>query len=168
MPAKENSDLSLKSPPVRPAFGLFMLVMLLAACGGNARQVSGEVPLVSLDGLGLSENTLELDIRIRNINDSSLELPTLTLSLTLDGQYVVQGRRLYPSVVIAARGREVIRMETDLNARGRQLLEELARGDRDSLAYQLDLEFEGRRRRQEDPEVRGFLHAVPGQPGRFR
>ena len=168
MPAKGKPDLRLQSPPVRPTVSLLMLLFLLVACGGNARQVSGEVPLVSLDGLGLSENTLLLDIRIRNINDSSLELPTLTLSLTLDGQQVVERRTLQPGVVIAARGREVIRVETPIGPRGRQLLEELTLAERTSLAYQLDLEFEGRRRRQEDPESRGFLHAVPGQPGRFR
>lgn len=168
MAAKGDLDLTRHSPPVCSALGLLVLVMLLVACSGQPRQVSGEVPLIGLDGLGLSDGLLQLDIRIRNINDSPLELPNLNLSLSLDGRRVVERHSQRPGVVIAARGREVVRLDVPIDTRGRQLLEELTRGQRDRLAYQLDIEFEGRRRRQEDPETRGFLHAVPGQPGRFR
>lgn len=166
--AQGNRELNIHYSTARSAIGLLMLVALLVACGGQPRQVSGEVPLISLDGLSLSDEVLELDIRFRNVNDSPLQLPALNLSLALDGEQVVEGSHQRPGVVVTARGREVVRLEIALEARGRQLLEELTRGERDSLAYLLDIEIEGRRRRQGETESRGFLHAVPGQPGRFR
>jgi LEA14-like dessication related protein len=162
-----DTDLTDHIQKISPGL-IVLLALMLAACGGQPRKVSGEFPLVNLDGLSLSNGSIGVDIGIRNINDSPLELPAMAFRLMLDGQLVAERNDQAPSISIAARGREVLRLQSEINPSGRQLLEELDRGERSNLAYQLELEFEGRRRQRGDTETRGFLHAVPGQPGRFR
>lgn len=158
----------IRKPGTRPVFGLVLLA-LLAACGGQPRQISGELPLIQLDGLSLDEHGVHFDIGIRNINDRSLQLPGLTLRLDLDDRRVAELNQPQPGITIAARGREVMRLETSIDDRGRRLLESLTAGERSNLAYQLELELDGQRRRRLDDTIsRGFLHAVPGQAGRFR
>jgi hypothetical protein len=144
-------------------------VLALAACGGAPRQVSGELPQVLLDGLSLDGERLLFDLGIRNVNDRALDVTSLILQLELDGRAATQREQHRIDLNITARGREVIRLEAPVDPRGRRLLDELTAGERGSLAYQLEVEFDGqRRRRLEDTIARGFLHAVPGQPGRFR
>lgn len=149
------------------------LLGLVSACGGQPRQVSGELPLVQLDGLALVDALVQLDIGIRNVNDRPLELSQVVLLLELDDGPVTQRTPHRFDLNVSARGREVIRLESDIDERGQRLLEELSAGERNSLAYRLELEFDGQRRRQrqrqlDDTIARGFLHPVPGQPGRFR
>lgn len=158
-------DLHRSSLQVLTLLALAMLV----ACSGQPRQISGQLPLVSLDGLGLDGELVQFDLGIRNINDRPLELTSLFLQLELDGQRVTGRDQRRLDLSVAARGREVVRLESSVDVHGRRLLEALGAGERMSLAYRLELEFDGQRQRElNDTIIRGFLHNVPGQPGRYR
>lgn len=149
--------------------GLVMLLFtLLAGCGGPSRQVRGEAPLVDLDGVGLLEERLMLDLALRNVNDTRLEIAALTLFLDFDGERVAELRDSPRSLGIAPRGREVLRIEVPASPESTELLRQLADGERTSLPWQLELNLESGRRQSPTPIARGFLHAVPGQPNRFR
>jgi LEA14-like dessication related protein len=158
-----DTDLTDHIQKISPGL-IVLLALMLAACGGQPRKVSGEFPLVNLDGLSLSNGSIGVDIGIRNINDSPLELPAMAFRLMLDGQLVAERNDQAPSISIAARGREVLRLQSDINPSGRQLLEELDRGERSNLAYQLELEFEAAAGNAAIPKPAASCTRSPGSP----
>ncbi len=147
--------------------GLLALVLLIAGCQSGPRQIRGEAPLVSLESVHLGQGAASLQVAIRNVNDSRLELPEVKLNLSLDEREIA-GLDLVPvDLSVAPRGREVIAFEVDLDNASRELFNELARGQRNNLAWGMELVLDPPRGRMRS-EANGFLHPVPGQPGRFR
>ncbi|MFU8833119.1 MAG: LEA type 2 family protein [Wenzhouxiangella sp.] len=145
-----------------------LAVMLLAACGGSARQIKGEAPMIGLDGLTRSNGDLILNVSIRNVNDLRLEVSGLKLWLELDGTpaaetWVPPGR-----LSISPRGREVVRMQATATASAEEQLQRLTNAEQNNLPWRLKVEFDDTHRNGQPREARGFLHAVPGQPNRFR
>lgn len=141
-------------------------VMLLAACTGQ-RFVRGEMPLIGIDSLERSGNTLTVILAVRNINDQTFEISALSFDLLVDDIQLARGDSQMP-VTIAARSRERIRIETTGIPAGLEKLEALAGGERRNLPWSMDISLSNERGRSRDAEISGWLHAVPGQPGRFR
>lgn len=144
------------------------LVVVLAGCAGSPGTVSGQLPLVDLESLEQRGDQLLVDLRIRNLNDQRLESPLRHVRLSLNGEAPVLDQEMVQTLSIAPRGREIIRLTTQANSATDEILNALSEQRGQSLPYQLTLTFEGRRASRSPVEQNGFLHPVPGQPGRFR
>ena len=143
-------------------------LMCLASCASRPGTVSGELPLVNLESLELQDQQLLVDLSIRNLNDQRLESPLREASLTIDGQAADFESTLPLTLNISARGRENLRLTATADSATQAALLALADERGQSLPYQLTLTFDGRRASRTPVEQNGFLHPVPGQPGRFR
>ncbi|MGY6588685.1 MAG: hypothetical protein ACXIUB_10435 [Wenzhouxiangella sp.] len=144
------------------------LLVCLAGCASGRGTVSGQLPLVNLDSLELQDQRLLVDLSIRNLNDQRLETPLREASLIIDGQAAHFESSLPLSLNISARGRENLRLTATADSATLAALAALADERGQSLPYQLTLTFDGRRASRTPVEQSGFLHPVPGQPGRFR
>lgn len=140
---------------------------LLAACGTGPHKVKGEPPIFAIDNLLRKDSVVVVDLGVRNINDRSLEVTSIDLELRLDEKPLASGERT-SNVTISARSREVVRLEARGQPAGLALLDELADGRHSGLRWQMDLTLTDERGREETTESNGWLHAVPGQPDRFR
>ncbi|MFU8833460.1 MAG: hypothetical protein ACNA7J_15075 [Wenzhouxiangella sp.] len=146
---------------------VLLAVTLASACGPSARQVKGEAPLVGLDSLVWSNGDLLMNISIRNMNDSRLDVSGLTARFELDGEPAADTRSTARAMSIAPRGREVVQLQGPASPRVLQQLQSLTAGEQRNLPWRLEILIDDIPRRQ-PAEARGFLHAVPGQPNRFR
>lgn len=149
------------------AIPLLIAALLLAACG-TTHQVRGEPPLVGLEGLSHDNGDILLDISIRNVNDTRFDIAGLGLHLELDGQLVGDPVSDPGRLSISPRGREVVRVPARVSAQTLQQLARLSNGEQTSLPWRLEVRFDSTERGAIPTEARGFLHAVPGQPNRFR
>ncbi len=144
------------------------LLLCLAGCASGPRTVSGQLPLVNLEGLELQGQRLLIDLSVRNLNDQRLESPLNEASLTIDGQ-PARFEGVFPQAInIPARGRESLRLSATADSPVLEALQALDQSRGQSLPYQIKLTFDGRRAGRNPVEQVGFLHPVPGQPGRFR
>lgn len=143
-----------------------LAICLLAACG-NLRDVTGEPPLAGIDGLERQGSELVIDLALRNVNDMPMRLSAVEIELELAGQPLVSGREDAP-IRISARGREVLRLNMTGHAAGLGQLETLAESERASLPWTLQLTLIDDNDRFKRANAQGWLHPVPGQPGRFR
>ena len=149
-----------------PALALAGLVLIASGCGG-VRGISGADPFVHLDSLARDGMNLTVELLVSNLNDQPLHLSGARLQARLDDKTLFMSQ--WPlDVEIAARGRERIRLEVTGGLAGLEALDELTGGARVSLPYRLDGELFHDRGRSTEVDRRGFLHRVPGQPGRYR
>ncbi len=154
--------------PARSALSAALLLticLLLQACSSGPRTVRGADPLIDLEGVSRNGSALGIDVMIRNVNDLRLEADAVSLRLHVDGRLLAQVDAQIVELNLPPRGREILRIEALAMADAVAALDELAGGQRRNLPWDLELYFDGRRGRV---EASGFLHAVPGQPGRFR
>lgn len=154
------------------AFLLLGVALALSACGGP-REVRGELPLITLEGLERQADQIQLQLGLRNVNDRPFYLGEVALSLSVGGDRLIDLIHS-PDFEIGARGREVLTLRGQGLVDGLQRLDQLepqSSPDREalrSLAWQMEISLIDERGRGRDSEVSGFLHPVPGQPGRFR
>lgn len=147
--------------------------LALSACGGGPREVRGELPLITLEGLERQADRIDLQLGLRNVNDRAFYLGEVSLHLSVDGSHLLELVHT-PNFEIGARGREVLTLRGQGLADGLQRLDQLelqASPEHEalrSLAWQMQISLSDERGRRSDSEVSGFLHPVPGQPGRFR
>ncbi|TVR94898.1 MAG: hypothetical protein EA418_09130 [Wenzhouxiangellaceae bacterium] len=139
----------------------------LVACGGGPRQVRGELPLVMLETLSLDGEGVVLQLAVRNINDTRLQINRVNVELRLDSAAAASLNSVPVDVQIPPRGRDMLHFEAMLEPRAVELLAALENNDRNSVGWQIEITFDPDRGRQRS-EGSGFLHPVPGQPGRFR
>lgn len=146
---------------------VFSLCGGLAACGGGPRQVRGELPLVMVESLSLDGDRAVLQLAVRNINDTRLQINRVNVDLRLENAAAASLTNVPVDVQIPPRGRDMLHFETMLEPRAAELLAALESNDRNSVGWQIEITFDPERGRQRS-EGSGFLHPVPGQPGRFR
>lgn len=146
---------------------LLLSAAMLAACSGNVRDVYGEPPQISIDGLEKRPEGVIVELAMRNVNDSPLSLETTSITLTLDGEALAVGERELP-LTISARGRDVIRLSLPADPAGLALLEALAAGEVQRLPWALETRLTLAGSRDRRTKADGWLHPVPGQPNRFR
>lgn len=144
---------------------LMLLLLLLAGCGPV--EVRSAPPGTELEGLAVDDGALVLRLFVDNRNDVPMQLSSANLSLELDGQSI--GARDWPlTLQIGARNREPIELRLPATGAALGLLGELESGERRSLPYRLEgrLAIDGQRDARIERD--GFLHPVPGRPGRYR
>ena len=152
-----------------------VLLALLAACASGSRQVSGELPLVTLEGLERQNEQITLLLGLRNINDRTLPLTEVKVELSSGDDQIVTARH-QPDFEIGPRGREVFSLRASGEPAGLALLDRFSpgAGERNGreqpgpINWTMQVHLTDDRGRTRTTEARGFLHPVPGQPGRFR
>lgn len=147
--------------------GLILAAIGLAACSGNLREVVGEPPQASLYGLERRDDSIVIELALRNVNDAPLSLSGTRLSLRLDGEALAEGERRLP-LTISARGREVIRFDLPADPAGWQRLEALENGNVEQLPWAMEVKLQLDGSRDRSTRAEGWLHPVPGQANRFR
>ncbi|MEN1727112.1 MAG: hypothetical protein AAGJ52_01610 [Pseudomonadota bacterium] len=141
------------------------MTLALMACSANPRQISGEDPVLTLDGMAIQDSQLRVSIRLSNVNDSAQSLDQLNLELGLDGAPPLRSLGAGQSLTIAARGREQLTFRFVLNQSTRGNLLRLSEGEVERLPWRMML-VRGTSSRVTIGE--GWIYAVPGQAERFR
>lgn len=151
-------------PPLRTSL-FFLLVMFLTACG--TKLIRGEAPVVRMNELSHANNSISLQLSLRNLNGVALDVEHINLSLS------VRGTDLFSydgpaDTNIAPNGTEIRTLVIAENSSSRQLLDTLQNGDIKSLPYSL----EGSITSVDDGKLKfqhtGHIYPVPGRPGHFR
>ena len=156
--------------PVLTIASLLLVIAITSACGGHSpRQIRGELPAIHLDSLTRTNDRVEVDIGIRNLNDSPLTIPSIQIALTVNDEPATELIDEQLELTVGARGREVIRLTGSSASNLDENLDLLTSGERSSLPWSMDVELgrsTGRGTRQ--TEANGFLHRVPGRLDSFR
>jgi len=136
-------------------------VAALTAC--STVRVDSVEPGIDLESLTIQPSGLEINLLVENRNDQPILLQATALELSLDDR-VILDLTAPLNLQIGPRGRESLVLTTTPKPGGQQALEAIEQ----SAAYRMvgRLEFESLRTYRLEQE--GFLHPVPGQPGRYR
>lgn len=147
-----------------------MLVLALAfsaACGSNV--VRGESPLVRITELSHQDNTIALQVSMRNLNGVALDILSIDFRLTVnentDELFVYNGP---VDTNIVANGTESWSVEVEESKASRDLLESLEKGEIKSLPYKLKGSVISRDDGKLRFEYEGHIYPLPGKPGHFR
>lgn len=168
LPSRAEAPKTLRSNPSIRLFSIALVVLCLAAaCGSSHKRIKGEPPLTSIDSMERNGDLVLVDLAIRNINDRSIEFTAIEVDLTLADVPLGRGRQEF-GITVSARSREVVRVALDPSPEAIEVLEDLARGNRAAVTWQMNLVMHHPRGGSIDTENDGWLHPVPGQPDRFR
>jgi hypothetical protein len=144
---------------------LLLLLMMTTSCG--AKTIRGAAPMVRMTELSHQDNTIALQLSLRNLNGVPLDILKIDFSLSIDGN----GAVVYQGPVdttIAANGTEAWPVEVKESQSIREVLDKLQNGDVNSLPYVL----KGSITSKEDGTLRfeyeGHIYPLPGRPGHFR
>lgn len=144
-----------------------LALILCAACGGPMRPVTGLSPVTQLEGLERDGMEVVLAVAVANHNDLPWPVAAIDMELRLDGEVlVIADWRL--DMILDARGREVLTLPVTASLAGLEQLDALDSGTRRNLPWTLTGVITPARGRAQPIEASGYLHPVPGQPGRFR
>ncbi len=147
------------------AMFVFALALLLAGCG--PLEVRSAPPGSDLDGLRVDGDVLVLRMLVINRNDVPLALSGARLEVTLGGE-TLEARDWPLSLDLGPRNREAVELRMPATDAVLRALERLERGDRAPLPYELTGRWTLAQGGDERIRRTGFLHPVPGRPGRFR
>jgi hypothetical protein len=158
------SERILQLKLARPALSL-LLALGLAACGGG--QVRDESPLVRVSELSHLDDTISVQLSIRNVNDEALDIRAISFEMTSeDEQFLAWDGPA--SVNIAAKGTETRSVGVTPSARAGALLDSLEEGTIKSLPYALRGSVENVEGKTLRFEATGHIYPLPGRPGYFR
>lgn len=146
------------------ALAAFVL-LTLAGCGPI--EVRSAPPGSDLDGLAIDGDELVLRMLLINRNDIPLRVDGIELDITF-GNEALDGRSWSLTLDLPPRNREAIELRLPAPSAVLDELQALERGDRGPLAYTLDGRWSLDGSRDGEIERSGYLHPVPGRPGRFR
>ena len=144
---------------------VFLAVVLSAACG--TKIIRGASPMVRMNELSHQNNTITLQLSMRNINGVPLDIQSIDFSLSVDEQelFNYQGPA---ETNIVANGTETWSVEVEESQNSRELLNTLQNGEVKSLPYSL----KGKIHSLDDDSLRfeyeGHIYPLPGKPGYFR
>lgn len=145
---------------------VFCALVLVTACGGT-KLVRGAAPIVRMNELSHTGETISLHLSMRNINGVELDIQSIDFSLSVedDELFTYQGPA---ETNITANGIETWTVEVEESPSSKELLDKLQAGDIKSLPYSL----EGSIIAVNDGKLRfsneGHIYPVPGRPGHFR
>ena len=115
---------------------LVLALMFSAACGSKV--VRGESPLLRITELSHQDNTINLQVSMRNLNGVDLDIMSADLRLTVndntDELFAYNGP---VDTNIVANGTESWSVEVEESQASRDLLESLEKGEIKSLPYKL-------------------------------
>lgn len=146
---------------------LVLALMFSAACGSKV--VRGESPLLRITELSHQDNTINLQVSMRNLNGVDLDIMSADFRLTVndntDELFAYNGP---VDTNIVANGTESWSVEVEESQASRDLLESLEKGEIKSLPYKL----KGSVTSKDDGKLRfeyeGHIYPLPGKPGHFR
>ena len=162
--------MTIESAEFRKHPGLFLLlltVLLCSSCG--SKLVRGEAPVVRITELGHRDNTITLQLNLRNLNGVDLDVQSIDFRLTAvesKEELVVHNGPVKTSIV--ANGVESWSVETPESDAARKLLDSLENGELKSLPYILKGSVTSAADGNLRFEYEGHLYPLPGRPGRFR
>ncbi|MEM7052974.1 MAG: hypothetical protein AAF446_00355, partial [Pseudomonadota bacterium] len=136
------------------------LALLLNGCG--SREVRSVPPGLSLESVTIVDRQVRVNLLVENRNDHLIMLQSADLIMRL-GETVLFENASPRTLEIDPRGRESLQMMLNVNFDG---LDQLQRIET-SQAYELEGKLQFENLRDYPLRLRGFLHPVPGQPGRF-
>lgn len=153
------------TPKNKTIVALMLTTLLLtAACG--TKVIRGAAPIVRMIELSHSQNTISLQLSMRNLNGVELDIQSIDFSLAVEKNelFAYQGPA---STNITANGIETWSVELEESPSSKQLLDKLQAGDIKSLPYSLEGSItaldEGKLRFSHE----GHIYPVPGRPGHF-
>jgi LEA14-like dessication related protein len=140
-------------------------VLLLAACA--SRGIRGQSPFVQVNGLILTEQSLSLDLGLRNVNSEPILIEHIEFSILLDNTSLAIYNAASQASIIA-NGTENLRFELAVSNEGAALLNELEQGNRSNLEYSFDGVLIANENANMKVMQKGHIYPVPGRPGHFR
>jgi len=144
---------------------IMFTVMLCTACGANL--VRGESPMVRMNELSHQDDSITLQLSMRNVNGVPLDIMEIDFSLSVneDELFTYNGP---VDTDIVANGTEIWSVDVAESKTSRELLDSLQNGDVKSLPYSL----KGSIITKDDGIMRfereGHIYPLPGRPGHFR
>lgn len=145
---------------------LCLALMGLIACGGT-KIISGQAPMVRLIELSHDQQTIELQLSMRNLNGVRLDIQNIKVKLANDKVELVTYSGP-ANTNIVANGTEVWKVQIKASDASSELLNTLQSGETMSLPYTLEGVItsvdDGQLHFQHD----GHLYPIPGRPGHFR
>ncbi len=162
--------MTIKKPICRmhTGFGLLLITVLLC-CACGAKIIRGASPMVRVNELSHQDNTIGLQVSIRNLNGVDLDIRSIDFRLTVneneDELFVYSGP---VDENIVANGTESWSVEVAESETSRELLDSLESGDIKSLPYTLKGSITSTDDGTLRFEYKGHIYPVPGKPGYFR
>jgi len=156
-------------PKIVRKLSVAMLVLaalsLTAACG--TKIIRGVAPIVRLNELSHADNTIRLQLSMRNLNGVVLDIQSIDFSLSVEDSELFTYKGPADTNIIA-NGTESWTVEVTESQSSKQLLDKLQAGEIKSLPYSLEGSVntidEGKLHFSQE----GYIYPVPGKPGRFR
>ena len=148
---------------------LLLTVLLCASCG--SKLVRGEPPAVRITELGHRDNTISLQLNLRNLNGVDLDVQSIDFRLTANKDEDKEELIAHNGPVktnIVANGVESWAVEAPESEAARKLLDSLENGEIKSLPYLLKGTVSSANDGNLKFEYEGHLYPLPGRPGRFR
>jgi len=147
-------------------FVLIMLtVMLCTACGASL--VRGEPPMVRMNELSHQDDSITLQLSMRNVNGVPLDIMEIDFSLSVnEGELFTYNGPVDTDIV--ANGTETWSVDVAESKTSRELLDSLQNGDVKSLPYSLKGSIITRDDGSMRFEHEGHIYPLPGRPGHFR
>ena len=144
---------------------LLMMVVLTTACG--TKIIRGASPMVRINELSHQNNSITIELSMRNPNGVELDIQSIDFSLLVSGDELFSYTG--PAITnIVVNGTETWTVEIEESDSSRELLSSLESGEIKSLPYTMkgsvfsledgDLYF----------EHEGHIYPLPGRPGHFR
>ena len=144
---------------------LLMLVVLTTACG--TKIIRGASPMVRMNELSHQNNSITIELSMRNLNGVELDIQSINFSLSVsdDELFSYTGPA---DTNIVVNGTETWTVEVEESDSSRELLNSLQSGEVKSLPYSM----KGSVFSQEDGDLyfehEGHIYPLPGRPGHFR
>ena len=125
--------------------------------------------MVRMTELSHQDNTITLQVNMRNLNGVDLNIQSIDFSLTVneneDELFTYNGP---VDTNIVANGTESWSVEVEESEASRELLDSLQNGDIKSLPYALKGSIASENDGNMHFEYEGHIYPLPGKPGHFR
>jgi len=123
--------------------------------------------MVRLTELSHQDNSITLQLSMRNLNGVDIDVQNIDFSLTMDEKELFA----YTGPVdtnIVANGTETWAVEVEESETSRELLDSLQNGDVKNLPYALKGSINTTEEGKLHFEYEGRIYPLPGRPGHFR
>ena len=142
-----------------------LVVLFCAACG--SKQTRGEPPMVRMNELSHQDNTLSLQLSIRNINDFPMEVLEIDFTMLVnDNDFIVYSGPA--NINVGANSTENWTLEAEESSSNRDHLNQLENGEINSLPYVMKGSIKSAKDSNLRFEYEGHIYPLPGRPGYFR
>jgi len=144
---------------------LLMMLVLTTACG--TKIIRGASPMVRMNELSHQNNSITIELSMRNPNGVELDIQSIDFSLSVsDDKLFSYAGPAETNIVV--NGTETWTVEVEESDSSRELLNSLQSGEVKSLPYSM----KGSVFSQEDGDLyfehEGHIYPLPGRPGHFR